>query len=102
MSVISMDSKNFAQEVLVSEKPVLVDFYASWCTPCKLFAPILEQVAEEHPEVKVIKVNINDNQELAEQYQITNIPALLLFKDGQPVKASFGLQPKNAVKEMLQ
>lgn len=54
MSVISMNSKNFAQEVLVSEKPVLVDFYASWCTPCKLFSPILEQVAEEHPEVKVI------------------------------------------------
>ena len=102
MAVLAVDKNNFAQEVLVSPKPVLVDFYASWCTPCKMLSPILEEISREHPEVTIGKVDVSREQELAQYYQITSVPALLLFQDGKPVKTSLGFQPKRMIKEMLQ
>lgn len=101
MAVLAVDKNNFAQEVLVSQEPVLVDFYASWCTPCKMLSPVLEEISREHPEIKVRKVDISKEQELVQYYQIFSVPTLLLFQDGKPVKTSLGFQPKKMIKEML-
>ncbi len=101
MSVVSINGGNFEQTVLKSNSPVLVDFWASWCGPCKMLSPVVEQLAVEHPEITVGKINVDENPELARRFQIMGIPALLLFKNGAPVASSVGVKPKAALEAML-
>ncbi len=101
MSIIHITKENFDAEVIRSEKPVLLDFWAAWCGPCKMLAPILDQVAAERPDVKVCKVNVDEQPELANQFRVMSIPTLVVFKDGKPVKQTMGLQPKESLLALL-
>ncbi len=101
MSVLHITKENFEQEVLNSDKPVLLDFWASWCGPCRMLAPILEQLAEEHPEVKVGKVNTDEQMELATKFGIMSIPALFVMKGGKITNQSVGVQPKERLLDLL-
>ena len=93
---------SFEQEVLQSEKPVIVDFWAEWCGPCHAVSPVLERiVAEREGELKLVKVNIDEEQELARRYGIMSIPAMILFKEGEPAAAAVGAQPKGALERAL-
>jgi thioredoxin 1 len=92
----------FEQEVLKSDKAVIVDFWAEWCGPCHAVSPVLDKIAEERPEeLKLVKVNIDEEQELAIRYGIQSIPTILLFKDGEPAAAAIGAQPKGAIERSL-
>ena len=92
----------FADEVLGSDKAVLVDFWAEWCGPCHAVAPVLEKIVEERPdELKLVKVNIDDEQELANRYGVMSIPTMILFRDGEPTAAVIGAQPKGAIERAL-
>lgn len=101
MSVLTFNKDNFSQEVLESDKPVLVDFWASWCGPCKMLAPILDEVASEAQTAKIGKINVDEEPELARQFRVMSIPTMILFKDGQAVKTSIGVKPKNEILSML-
>ena len=92
---------NFNEEVLQSDIPVLVDFWASWCVPCKMLTPVIEELAEEAEGYKVGKVNVDEEPELARQYNVMSIPTVLVFKGGQVVKQSVGVQPKEALEDMV-
>lgn len=91
---ITLTKENFTEEVLKSTKPVLVDFWASWCGPCMMLSPVIKEIAEENPEIKVGKVNVDEQGELAQQFGIVNIPTVILFKDGREVQKSIGFVPK--------
>lgn len=101
MAVLKITSENFEQEVLRSAQPVLVDFYADWCGPCQMMAPVIEEVAQEASGVKVGKLNIDEEMELAQKYGVMSIPTLIVFRDGEAVKRDLGAKPKSAVLEML-
>ena len=101
MSVLHITKENFEAEVLKSDKPVLLDFFAAWCGPCKMIAPILEEIAEEREDIKVCKVNVDEEPALAAQYQVVSIPTLFVIKDGQVVNQSLGARPKPQILEML-
>ena len=101
MSEITLTSANFDAEVLQSEKPVLVDFWATWCGPCRMIAPVVAQLAEEHPEIKVGKVNVDEEPALAMRYGISSIPTLLVFREGQLAGRTVGVQPKAALERMI-
>lgn len=101
MSVITLTNDNFDKEVLQSNKPVLVDFWASWCAPCRMLSPVVDEIAQESAEFKVCKANVDDEQELAQRFGVKSIPTLLVFKNGELVKTSVGVQPKAAILEML-
>ena len=99
MTVININENNFEEEVVKSPLPCLVDFWAEWCGPCKNLAPILEEISDELKEkVKIAKINIDDNQELAAKFSIRSIPTMILFKDGDSIDTKVGLPPK---KELL-
>jgi thioredoxin 1 len=103
MAEIVLNAGNFEQEVLASREPVLVDFWASWCGPCRMLAPVLAELAEDYEgKVKVGKVNVDDEQELALRYRVSAIPTVILFRDGQAVQTALGYQPKAALEAMLQ
>jgi thioredoxin 1 len=104
MPEISLNSSNFDQEVLKSDVPVLVDFWAEWCGPCKMMGPILEELAENMADqpVKIAKCNVDENSELAEKYEIMSIPAFKIFKNGQVVEEWAGAQSLEALKEKLE
>ena len=102
MSAINLTETNFKQEVLDFNGTVLVDFWAPWCMPCRMLGPIIEQVAEEMTLIKVAKVNVDEAQALAMQYQVMNIPTLLVFKNGALVKRSVGVIPKEDIVELVQ
>ena len=101
MSVLKITKDNFEAEVMKSEVPVLLDFWASWCMPCKMLSPIIDQVAMEVGDVKIGKVNVDEEPELAVQFGIMSIPTLVVMKDGQMVNKSMGVQPKAAVLKLL-
>ncbi|MGM9605268.1 MAG: thioredoxin [Faecousia sp.] len=101
MSILHVGKSNFQSIVKESEKPVLVDFWASWCGPCRMIAPVLEEVAAERPDIQVCKVNVDEEQELAISYGVASIPTLLVFKNGQVVNKSIGAVPKAEILEML-
>lgn len=101
MAVISVTADNFEQEVLKTEGIVMVDFWAAWCGPCKMLSPIVDQIAEEHPEIKVCKVNIDEEPSLAIDYKVMSIPTLLVFKNGEKVNMSIGVQSKSDIESML-
>lgn len=98
---LEFTTNNFSNEVLAAKGTVLVDFWASWCGPCRMQAPILEAFAKEHPEIKVGKVNVDENHELAEKFAIMSIPSLLVFKDGKLVQTAVGLHDKGGLAELV-
>lgn len=100
--VIKVSNKNFETEVLQSEKKVLIDFYADWCGPCQMLSPIVEQVAEENENIKVVKLNVDENQELAIKYGIMSIPTLVVVKDGNEINRTIGLVSKSEVEELIE
>ena len=101
MSVITLTKENFEQEVLRSDKPVLVDFWASWCGPCRMVSPIVDGIAEERSDIKVGKVNVDEQQMLAAQFSVMSIPTLLVFKNGQVVNQAVGARPKQQILALL-
>ena len=101
MSAVNINLNNFRQEVLNSDKPVLLDFWAPWCGPCRMVVPMVEQIAAERPDVKVGKVNIDEEFELARQFGIMSVPTLVVMKDGKVVRQSAGARPKHQILELL-
>ena len=101
MAEINVTNATFQKEVLESDKPVLVDFWAPWCGPCKMLGPVVAEIAEEHPEIKVCKVNVDDEDELAQQFGVMSIPALYLFKDGKQVDNRVGFIPLSDLEEWI-
>ena len=102
MVELKITAENFENEVLRSNKPVLIDFYADWCGPCKMLSPIVHEIAEEYAgSLKVGKINVDAQMELATEYQVSSIPMLLMFKDGQPVARTVGFRPKSEIVAMI-
>ena len=101
MSVIFINKNNFEQEVLKSDRPVLLDFYASWCGPCRMLSPIIEKIADEHPEYKICKINVDEEGELAERFEVMSIPSLFVIKNGEVADASVGALPEAQILAML-
>ena len=101
MSVLTITNENFEQEILKSDKPVIVDFWAAWCGPCKMLSPVVDQLAEELEGVKVGKINIDEQMELAEKYNVSSIPCVVAFKNGEEVNRSVGLVPKQKLVDLL-
>ena len=101
MSVLHITKDTFEAEVLKSDKPVLLDFFAVWCGPCKMIAPVLDEIAEEREDIKVCKINVDEEPELAAKYQVMSIPTLVVIKDGQVVNQSLGAKPKAQILNML-
>ena len=101
MSVLVINKSNFQKEVLESDKPVLLDFWAVWCGPCKMISPIVDEIASEHPEIKVGKINVDQEQELAVKFGVVSIPSLFVVKDGKVVNQSVGLIPKDKILSLL-
>ena len=101
MTAININKNNFQSEVLNSDRPVLLDFWAPWCGPCRMVVPIVEEIAEERPDIKVGKVNVDEQSELAAQFGIMSIPTLIVIKDGKITNQSMGAKPKEAILELL-
>ena len=95
------NNQHFHEEVLQSEKPVLLDFFASWCGPCKMVSPLLDEIAKERPDINVVKVDIDQHPELARQYRVMSVPTLMVLRDGEVVKQSRGARPKGQILAML-
>ena len=101
MNIQEINVGNFQDEVLNSQEPVLLDFWASWCGPCRMVSPLLDQIAQEHPECKVGKVNVDEEQSLAAQFGIMSIPTLVVVKDGKVANQAVGVMPKEAIEDLV-
>ena len=101
MSAININKNNFQNEVLNSEKKVLLDFWAPWCGPCRMVVPIVEEIANERPDIKVGKINVDEEVELASQFGIMSIPTLVVIENGKIVNQAMGARPKEAILDML-
>lgn len=101
MATLHLTKDNFEQEVLKADKTVLVDFWASWCGPCKMVGPIIDEIANEVTDIKICKVNVDEQPELAKEYKVMSIPTLIVFKDGQMVKREVGAKSKEDLLAMI-
>ncbi len=101
MSVIKINNENFESEVLGSEKPVLLDFWASWCGPCRALSPIIDEIAAERSDIKVVKAEVDENRELARKFRVMSVPTLLVIKNGETVARSMGVQSKEKILSMI-
>ena len=101
MSVIAVNEENFELEVLKADKPVLADFNAEWCGPCRMLKPVLEEIASEVQDYKVVSINIDDSDSLAAEYDVSSIPCLVVFKDGKEVSRNIGFKPKAMIEDWL-
>ena len=101
MAALKITKENFQTEVMEAKETVLLDFWASWCGPCKMIGPIIDQIADERTDIKVGKVNVDEEQELAVQFKVMSIPTLIIIKDGKVVNQSLGAKPKAAILSML-
>ena len=101
MTAININKNNFQNEVMNSDKPVLLDFWAPWCAPCRMVVPIIEEIAGERPDIRVGKINVDEQPELASEFSIMSIPTLVVMKNGKIVQQVAGARPKNAILEML-
>ena len=101
MFAIDVNKENFQQEIMEADKKVLVDFWAPWCAPCRMVVPIVEEIALERPDIKVAKVNIDTQPELASRFGVMSIPTLLVMEEGQVISRAVGARPKNAILSML-
>ena len=101
MSVIHVTKENFRQEVMESKSKVLVDFWASWCGPCRMVGPILDEIAEENPQIKVVKINVDEQPELASAFKVMSIPTLFVVENGRIVNQSMGARPKQQILNLL-
>ena len=102
MSAININKANFHEEVINSDRPVLLDFWAPWCGPCRMVVPIVEEIARERDDIKVVKINVDEEQELAREYRIMSIPTLMVMREGKVVKKASGAKPKAQILGMLQ
>lgn len=102
MAVVTLTKENFEQEVIQSQKPVLIDFWASWCGPCKMLSPVVDEIADEVDSTKICKVNIDEQPELAGAFQIMSIPTLAMMKNGKVITTSVGVQPKSKILKMME
>lgn len=101
MAVIHLTKDNFNEVVVNSDKPVLIDFWAGWCGPCRMMSPVVDEIAEERSDIKVCKVNVDEERELAGLFQIASIPTLAVIKDGKVVNGSVGVRPKKDILKMI-
>ena len=101
MATVTVDSQTFEEKVLRSDKPVVVDFWAEWCGPCKMIAPSLEEISSERDDVVIAKVDMDSNPDLAAKYGVRSIPTLLMFKDGEPAAVQVGALPKNRIADWI-
>lgn len=101
MAVTKLTVDNFEEEVLQADKPVLVDFYADWCGPCKMMSPVVDEMAEEKTDVKVCQINIDENMEIAQKYRVMSIPTFIAFKGGEEAGRQIGAVPKSALEELV-
>ena len=101
MSALSITKNNFQEEVINSEKPVLLDFWASWCGPCRMVSPIVDEIAQERPDVKVCKVNVEEQRELAAAFKVMSIPTLVVMKGGKIINRALGARPKEQILALL-
>ena len=102
MAAININPNNFHSEVINSEQKVLLDFWAPWCGPCRMVLPLVEEIANERSDIKVGKINVDENPELAAQFGVTSIPTLMVLRDGKVVRKAMGARPKQAILELLQ
>jgi thioredoxin 1 len=101
-TLTNVTDTNFQAEVIESQTPVLVDFWAPWCGPCRVVAPVLEEMAQERPDLRIVKLNVDENQQTAASFQVLSIPTMILFKAGQPVKTIIGAYPKKKLEAELE
>ena len=101
MSVLTITQTNYEEEVLRSDKPVLLDFWAAWCGPCRMVSPVVDEIANEHPEIKVGKINVDEQPELASAFQVMSIPTVIVMKNGSVTGKSVGLRPRKSIEAML-
>lgn len=101
MAINHINSDQFDSEVIAADKPVIVDFYATWCGPCKMLAPVLEKFADKHPEIKVLKVDVDDNNDLAANYGVQGVPTLLYFKDGKLANQAVGFRNESGLEDLI-
>lgn len=101
MAALHITNENFKDEVMNADKPVLIDFWASWCGPCQMLLPVVEELSEEVTDAKICKINVDEQPELAAQFKVMTIPTLVVMKEGKIVKTSVGVKPKAAILEML-
>ena len=99
--ITTITKDNFENEIVKADKPVLVDFWASWCGPCRMLSPTIDEIAEEHPEIKVCKINIDEEAELAIRHGVMSVPTLMLFKNGEIAQTAVGVRPKDEILDLL-